>query len=59
MNAETFISLTSFKLSRLISVRKEAYEGASSLRVVLFQDKYWDLLASYKGQEHYITTLKK
>lgn len=59
MNINTFISLVSSKLSRLIAVRKEAYEGASSLRVVLFQDKYCDLFASYKGQEHYITTLKK
>lgn len=46
------------ELENLIPIRKLAYENALELKVVLFSNKFWDLLAFYKNQWHYITTIK-
>jgi len=47
-----------FNLSNLIPCRKIAYDNAIELKIVLFHEKYNDLLALYNGQWHYIATIK-
>lgn len=46
------------KLDNLIPCRKIAYESASDLKVVLWNDKFWDLFALYNNQWHYLSTIK-
>lgn len=42
----------------LIPCRREALDGAEFLKAKLFGGRFWDLLALYKGQWHYIQTVK-
>lgn len=57
MTVEQFQQRTN--LDNLIPCRKVAYENADELKVVLYNGKFWDLLAFYNNQWHYIKTIKK
>lgn len=56
MTVEQFQQQTNLK--NLISCRKVAYDEASDLKVVLWNEKFWDLFAFYNKQWHYIKTIK-
>jgi hypothetical protein len=59
MILEQFQQIKQKELASLISCRKIAYEEGTNHNVVLSNDKFWDLLAFFKDQWHYITTIKK
>ena len=59
MTLEQFQQIKQKELVNLIPCRKIAYEEAMDHKVVLSNDKFWDLLAYFKEQWHYITTIKK
>ena len=56
MNVIEFQSLKD--LNNLIPCRKVAYDNAEEMKVSLYGEKFNDLLAFYKGQWHYISTIK-
>jgi len=56
MNVTEFQSLKD--LSNLIPCRKVAYDNSEELKVSLYGEKFNDLLAFYKDQWHYISTIK-
>ena len=45
-------------VKNLIPCREEAYKNGSELKIIHSNSRYWDLLSFYKGNWHYITTLK-
>ena len=59
MTLEQFQQTKKKELANLIPCRKIAYEEGTDHKVVLSNDKFWDLLAFFKNQWHYITTIKK
>ena len=59
MTVEEFQTQAKKELEILIPVRKVAYENALDLKVVLWNEKFWDLFALYNNHWHYIYTIKK
>lgn len=59
MTLEEFRQTKQRELANLIPCRKIAYEEGTDHKVILSNDKFWDLLVSFKDQRHYITTIKK
>jgi hypothetical protein len=45
-------------LTEIPEFRRKTFEKAESHKVLLFQEKFWDLFALSQGQWHYITTKK-
>lgn len=46
------------KLNNLIPCRKIALDDGNDIKIVLNSKRYWDLMSLYRGDWHYITTIK-